>query len=493
MNKFKTTIGLEIHVELNTKRKMFCDCINPASLSSKISDRKPNTFCCPTCMGFPGTLPRTNELAIEFARLTGIALNCEIQKESKFDRKHYFYPDLPKGYQISQYDMPFCKNGFLEIDGEKTCSEQSRRIRINRVHLEEDAGKLIHHQDSGESFVDLNRAGTPLIEIVTEPDLESPEQAKEFVKKLRDIIRAIGVSDADMEKGHLRCDANIDVKLINSKSQETNSKQISNSNFQKMSPIVEIKNLNSFRFIEKALEFEVERLSLDQENWPEEKSKITRGFDSKTGETYEQRRKEEAADYRYFPEPDLPVYTITDDEISKLKVNLKDLPEDLENQMSDMGISKEQVSMLSSDKKLREIFNTVLKEVNDPRLVLTYLMLIRGIVKKGNSTAAVNIKELVVLLKEIKSGNIKHEIGKRLLSKMAEGERVDGLLEGFKNQEEYDINKVIDKVISSNTKAVSDFRKGQQNAVGFLVGSVMKETKGAANPQEVKKLIIEKL
>lgn len=482
MSQFKTTIGLEIHVELNTKRKIFCDCANPASLKSGISEREPNTFCCPVCMGFPGTLPKTNELAIKYVRLAGLALNCELSKNSKFDRKHYFYPDLPKGYQISQYDMPFCKNGWLEIRNPKSeirnkfeiqnsndQNEDKIKVRINRVHLEEDAGKLIHPKDSNESLVDLNRAGTPLVEIVTEPDLHSPSKAAEFVKQLREVIRATGISQADMEKGHLRCDANIDVSTGNHKS-----------------PIVEIKNLNSFRFIEKALEFEVLRLQEDINNWPKEKSKITRGFNSKTGETYEQRRKEEAADYRYFPEPDLPNYTISDGEIKKLKTEISDLPEDVENQLSEIGLNKEQISLLSSDSNLRKIFDVILKNINDPKLIISYLMLIRGV------SVRIPAEELIKLLQKIKSGNITNEIGKRVILQIAEGKKTEEVLEEYKKSE-YNLDEIIEKVISENQKAVDDFKNGRQNAIGFLIGQVMKKTKGAADPQEVSKSIINKL
>lgn len=514
---FKTTIGLEIHVELNTKRKMFCDCQNPASLSSNISDREPNSFCCPTCMGLPGTLPRVNKKAIKFARIVGLALNCEIQKESKFDRKHYFYPDLPKGYQISQYDMPFCRNGKMKI--QDTRDKTQKTIRINRVHLEEDAGKLIHPSreraetspsDQEYSLVDLNRAGTPLLEIVTEPDIESPEEARKFVKILSNILIGYRVSDVNMEKGHLRCDANIDIKIkskiIDNKSKlrksiVSNSEEFSTSSNNKClsrvkvegSPIVEIKNLNSFRFIEKALEYEIERLVSDQNNWPKEKTKQTRGFNSKTGETYAQRAKEESADYRYFPEPDLPLYVLSDQEKKEIEEIKKEYEGNITN-YQDLGLSEKQSEMLKNNHKLNSYFDKAYDKIRDPKLVYSWVCVeLLSIAKKQKKDIAeiLDFNEFINLLLLIKTGKISNHLAKIIFAKMIESKKSAQTI--IKEQgiglTEYDFDDIIKNVLENNFKAVEDYKNGQQNAVGFLVGQVMKETKGQANPQEIREKI----
>ena len=334
MDNLKTTIGLEIHVQLNTKSKMFCGCDNDAQ------GKAPNTVVCPVCLGLPGALPVANKEAILSTIKAGLALNCETPKIAKFDRKHYFYPDLPKGYQISQYDEPFCVGGFLEIEGKK--------IRLNRIHLEEDAGKLIHSGD--KSLVDLNRAGTPLMEMVTEPDLTSPEQAGQFLRKLQKIVRdVVKVSEASMEKGHLRCDANISLKDENGK----------------MSPIVEIKNLNSFKFVEKALALVEIKLSEEYAEWPDKLTKETWGYNSDENKVFLQRRKEEAADYRYFPEPDLPPFVMAEFDLEALRSGISASEEERVEDLVKGGISEADAKIIVNNQTKANLFELIVAKVDE--------------------------------------------------------------------------------------------------------------------------------
>jgi len=469
---FKTVIGLEIHVQLKTKSKMFCGCDNQpyaeATGGKFAEEAAPNTLICPICMGYPGVLPMANRQAIEWTIKTGLALNSEIAEFSKFDRKHYFYPDLPKNYQISQYDMPFAVGGKLEIRNEKL---ERKIIKIKRVHLEEDAGKLIHAGDS--SLVDLNRAGTPLMEVVTEPDIASPAEAKIFMQELRSILRYLDVSDADMEKGHLRCDANISVAKI----------QNPNDKFQMGTP-VEIKNLNSFRMVERALIFEEKRqIGIIEEGGKIEKE--TRGWNDQKGESIPQRGKEFAQDYRYFPEPDLPPFESIVFDLEKIKSEIPELPAQKRKRYLAMGIKIQDAEILALDIKMANYFAGVAKVVS-PKLAANWV--INEL--KMDGILIVSPEDLGQMLQNLERGKITGKMAKEFLAKMIAGEKVE-----FKEEiiSENETARIIDKVIAESPKPVADIRTGKKQALGFLVGQVMKKASGKANPTIVNKILKEKI
>jgi len=464
MPNFKTTIGLEIHVQLATASKMFCRCNNSAF------GKEPNVTVCPVCLGMPGMLPVTNKQAVEWTIKTGLALGCEINKLSKFDRKHYFYPDLPKGYQISQYDQPLARGGSLEL---KTQNSKLKTIRLNRIHLEEDAGKLIHKDNS--SLVDLNRAGTPLMEIVTEPDIESPEEAADFLRKLQKIIRdVVAVSEASMEKGHLRCDANIDVKDENGK----------------MSPIVEIKNLNSFKFVQKALEFEAKRLAEDYANWPEARSKITRGFNSQTGETYEQRTKEEAADYRYFPEPDLPPIDTTKFDLDSLKSGTSDSEDEIISKLIALGVTENDAKVLANNHTKYELYSNL--SVFDVKKDMLSKIIVHNLF--GFEFAENDFERLgdyAILIKLFSDNKINKNIFQQKCMSVHNGESIKNI--NLEQESDADIGKIVDDIIAKNPKEVERYKAGETRLLGYFVGRVMKETGGKADPRVINSMLQNKL
>jgi len=454
--KFKTVIGLEIHAQLKTKSKMFCRCSNDPNLG------KPNEKICPVCMGLPGTLPVPNCRAIEMTIKLGLALDCKIADISKFDRKHYFYPDLPKGYQISQYDQPFCEGGKIVI--------AKKEIRLNRIHLEEDAGKLIHSKTSADSKVDLNRAGTPLVEIVTEPDLENPKQAKEFLKELQLVLRQLNISDADMEKGQLRSDANINV-IKNGKS----------------SPIVEIKNLNSFKFIDQALEYEQKRLINEFEKFDGKKTKQTRGFDSSTGKTYILREKEEAKDYRYFPEPDIPPFRVKDFiDIGKLKLDLEKLPSAIRTELANSGVRTGDIEIIIKDKKkLAAVYAFLDKGPNKVKIASNLIVNEKNFIKLGQD-ARLDLVDLII--DESLSSNVVRNIILKNISSGLKPHFVFGSLSDVQ-----DLNSVIDEVISENPDACHKIRNGRNEVIEFLIGQIMKKTKGESDPKQANKILLERI
>jgi aspartyl-tRNA(Asn)/glutamyl-tRNA(Gln) amidotransferase subunit B len=469
-NQYQTKIGLEIHVQLKTKSKMFCACDNV------IDEKEPNINICPICLGYPGVLPAANRQAIEWTIKTGLALNCQIPKISKFDRKHYYYPDLPKNYQISQFDHPFCLNGFLEIlDG-----DVDYKINIRRIHLEEDAAKLIHRD--GESLIDFNRVGTPLMEIVTEPDIESPKQAKIFLQKLRTILRYLGVSDANMEKGELRCDANIS---INQKSKIKN---------QKLGTPVEIKNLNSFKMVEKALLFE-EKRQRELIKKGEKIIKETRGWDQENHKTISQRSKEEASDYRYFPEPDIPPFVFSDKDIEKIRKTIESMPEQFyQNLIANYQISAQEAKKITQNINLKDYFSKIVEISNgDSNIVRTSA---KWLVNKFYSK---NIKPRIYLdfIQKIDNGFIPQARGIEILKELSESKKlIDAILKEKK------INGIIDNedllrsvrlVIKENPKAVIDFQKGKLGALKFLIGQTMRKTLGQADPLEIEKIVQKEL
>ena len=474
--EYKIKIGLEIHAKLNTQSKMFCRCPNTA-----LVDEEPNIRICPICMGMPGVLPKINKKAVEFAIKVGLALNCKISSFTKFDRKNYFYPDLPKGYQISQYDLPIAKDGKLEIN-----SDHPKEIRIRRVHLEEDAGKLIHPEGKNYSLVDLNRAGTPLLEIVTEPDINSPEEAKVFMQELQKILRYLEVSNADMEKGELRCDANISLQS-SKESSETNEK-------------VEIKNVNSFRALEKALSYEIRR----QSELLKKKKKIiqeTRGWDDVNEITYSMRQKEFAEDYRYFPEPDLPPLTFTQEEIEKIKDQIPELPyQKKKRYIKEFNLAEEDARILTDDQALANYFEAAIKLLKNKKeikrlasLIVTDLL---GLLREKNLTISkcrVKPEDLVDLVILIEKGSISISLAKSVLEKMIkEGLSPVEIIEkeGLKQiSSEEELEKIAKEVLKENPKPVEDYKKGKKEAIKFLMGKVMQKTKGQANPEKTLKIL----
>jgi len=456
--KFKTIIGLEIHIQLDTASKMFCSCDNNAQ------GKKPNENVCPICLGMPGVLPVANKQAIKWTIKTGLALGCEISKLSKFDRKHYFYPDLPKGFQISQYNQPFCKGGSLTLSGKK--------IRLNRIHLEEDAGKLVHR--GGASYVDLNRAGTPLMEVVTEPDITSPEEAKIFPKELQLIVRTLGVSEASMEKGHLRCDANINVMDEKGRSSE----------------IVELKNLNSFRFIEKALKIEEKRLRDSWADWPSQRTKVTRGFDSKRNITYEQRRKEESADYRYFSEPDVPPLDSSEDKIdkNKIKKSISLLPSEKADRLKNLGLPREEAKIIIKNKKFNDLINNILPKDKEHVVRIAKLLINEKLASKLSPEQLVNLSKLIE--KHDLTSNIVREI--IVAVSAGKGSPTDIYSKEFSSAD-IGISKIVREVLAKNKDVVKKYRQGKKQVIGFLIGEVMKEVGGRVNPNEVREELLKKL
>jgi len=485
--KYQPVIGLEIHVELKTESKMFCSCKNDPD------EKHPNLNICPICMGHPGTLPVINKEAIRKVIKTGLALNCRIPEYSKFDRKNYFYPDLPKGYQISQYDMPLCKDGFLEIEG--------RRIKIRRVHLEEDTARLSHEKDY--SLVDFNRAGIPLMELVTEPELSSAKEARLFAEELRPILRYLQVSEADMEKGQLRVEANISLRLIH----ETNTKQNTKPHENKLGTKVEIKNLNSFRAVEKALEYEMER----QKKILESGKKIiqeTRGWNENKGTTFSQREKEEAHDYRYFPEPDLPPLHFTEKEIQEIKAEIPELPQNKRERFKrEYNLDAKNIEVFIVNKDLGGYFEKVVSEFkpnlpkdklsNLIKVAANYLItdlqgLLKGKSVKTNDFLITpeNFAEFVTLIQD---GKISSKIAKIVLAEMfktgADPSHIVGEKGLVQITDKTEIERIIKEVIKSNLKAVEDWKSGKENALQFLIGKVMAISKGKAGPQIVNELL----
>lgn len=476
------TIGLEIHAELNTKSKMFCSCKNDPG------EKTPNANVCPVCMGHPGALPVANKSAIEKTVMAGLALNCEIAKHSKFDRKNYFYPDLPKGYQISQYDMPLCRDGFLMLEEEKA--------RIRRIHIEEDTGKLVHPPGADYSLVDLNRAGVPLMELVTEPDIISGMGARRFSQELQLILRYLNVSSADMEKGQMRVEVNISLRREDSDDFGTK---------------VEIKNLNSFRSVEDAINYEIGRQT-KLLSAGEKVAQETRGWDQDRGVTLSQREKEEAHDYRYFPEPDLPPLQFGDEDVARIKAKLPELPHDrLLRFQQEYGVFQKDAETLVRNKELGEYFEKVVSELGPSlkpsilaeliRLTVNYLISdFQGILTEHGITqeteyrvAAEDFASLMTLIHE---ETISTPTAKAVLRKMFElripPSRIVKENQLTQISDESYIERAAQEVIAQNPKAVEDYKKGKANALQFLAGKLMASTRGKANPQ-LSQQILQKL
>src|SRR3989344_5726220 len=508
--KLTPIIGLEIHVQLKTKSKMFCGCDNSGE------DKPANTTICPICLGHPGTLPVANRQAIEWSVMSALALNCEIPQTSKFDRKSYFYPYLPKNYQISQYDQPIGIKGNLVIktkDGE-------RKVGITRLHLEEDAAKNFHSPDGKNTLVDYNRGGTPLMEIVTEPDLRSPAEAKTFMQELRLMMRHLGVSDADMEQGHLRCDANISLT----------DQAADKVNLKKLKPKTEIKNINSFKAVERALEYEIKRQTKLWAEGSAPDKQSTRGWNEDKNATEAQRTKEEASDYRYFPEPDLPPINFSakaEDriDIEKIKTKFVELPQGKRQRfITEYDLTEDNAKILTENKILANFFEQAISELrawlnslgeaegtseeiwqkNKAKLskltanwlINKLLTLIHKSTKNLSDSQITpeNFAEFIVLIHQNK---INSTIAQKILEVMLKTGKDPSVVMAESDlkggREETALEKIVEKIISQNPKETEQYKKGKATLLQYLIGLVMRETKSQADPQAIKEILINKL
>ncbi len=471
---YEAVIGLEVHAELKTDSKIFCSC-------STRFGAEPNTQVCPVCTGMPGVLPVLNRKVVEYAIKTGLALNCEIASFSKFDRKNYFYPDLPKAYQISQYDLPICRNGYIEIEIEG----RTKRIGITRVHMEEDAGKLLHQgtiTTTPYSLVDLNRSGVPLLEIVSEPDMRSPQEARMYMEKLRSILLFLGVSDCRMEEGSLRCDANVSVRLRGQEGLGTKT---------------EIKNLNSFKSLERALEYEINRqidLLEDGESIVQE----TRTWDESRQVTLSMRSKEEAQDYRYFPDPDLVPIVIDRQWVEEIRSHLPELPDAARRRLvTEYGLPEYDAGVLTMTKESLDFFDECMQYYHDPKVVSNWIMveLSRHLNQHNLELREAKIKpvHLAEMLKMIDSGRISGKMAKTVFEEMFfTGKSPETVVEEkgmVQISDESALEPVVARIIAENPRVVEDYRRGKEKAFAFFVGQVMKATRGQANPKMVNEIL----
>ncbi len=473
--KYETVIGLEVHAELCTDSKIFCGCTTAFG-------GEPNTHTCPICTGMPGTLPVLNRRAVEYAVKAGLAVNCSISPFSKMDRKNYFYPDLPKAYQISQFDLPLCKSGYLDIQA----GEDAKRIRIHRIHLEEDAGKLLHDQWDAGSLVDYNRCGVPLIEIVTEPDLSSADEAKVFLETLKSILEYSQVSDCKMQEGSLRCDVNVSIRPVGQKELGTRT---------------EMKNLNSFSAAYRAVNFETARqISVleDGGNIQQE----TRRWDDDKGRSYSMRSKEEAQDYRYFPDPDLVPIVLEQDFIEGIRNSLPELPAAKQKRyMEAYGLPAYDAALLTSSFDLATLFEETVALSGNPKTVSNWLMgdLLRLVKDRGLEMDTIKLvpENLAKLLSLVENKSISNSMAKTVFEEMFDtGKDAEAIVEekGLKQiSDEGPLLLIIDRIIEANPRSVQDYKSGKAKAVGFLMGQVMRETKGQANPQMINELIVSEL
>jgi aspartyl-tRNA(Asn)/glutamyl-tRNA(Gln) amidotransferase subunit B len=471
---YKTLVGLEIHAELATASKMFCGCTT--TYGGDV-----NTHCCPICLGLPGTLPVVNKRAIEFAIQTGLAFNAKIAKISKMDRKNYFYPDLVKAFQISQYDMPLCEHGHVDIE----TSSGKKRIGIQRIHLEEDTGKSLHAED-GSSLLDYNRCGVPLIEIVTLPDLSNAEEAGAFLDRLKATLEYIEVSDCKMEQGSLRCDVNVNV-VSEDGSVKTN--------------ITEIKNLNSFKAAMKAIDYETRRHIAALERG-ENTLKETRRWDDAKNETFHMRTKEFVQDYRYFPEPDIVDFEIDADWIERLELELPELPQTKRLRfISEYGIPEYDAGVLTSTRQMAAYFETLAERAGDPKLASNWIMteLMRRLKEEDLELDALrfSIEAFAELISMVRDGTLNQNAAKKVFRRLfEEGGSPKAIVEseGLAQQSDANVLKeAVEAVLKANPQSIEDFRNGKDRAFGFLVGQVMKASKGKANPQVVNELLTEAL
>jgi aspartyl-tRNA(Asn)/glutamyl-tRNA(Gln) amidotransferase subunit B len=476
--KYETVIGLEVHVQIKTKTKIFCSC------STEFGSR-PNENTCPICLGMPGVLPVLNKRFLESSMRACLATHCTIEPMNRFARKNYFYPDLPKGYQISQFELPLGTNGYININVDGT----KKRIGLTRIHMEEDAGKLIHGEklgSPGKSYVDFNRTGVPLCEVVSEPDLRSSEEARAYLIELKSILEYTGVSDCNMEEGSLRCDANVSIRPVGQKEFGTRT---------------ELKNLNSFKFIQKAIEYEVDRQTkiLDQGDTVKQETRL---YDSDRGETFPMRSKEEAHDYRYFPDPDLVPIMIDETWVEKLRQTIPELPEQKrERFVKSYGIPEYDTGVLTSSAPLADYFEKCTALFPHPKTISNWMMgdLLRELKKDCRDIVdcPVSPSALVDLLKLIQSGTISGNIAKGVFEEMYRTQKSAGSIveeKGLKQiTDSSAIEKIVAEVIQANPGQVEEFKGGKEKVLGFLVGQVMKASKGKANPGMVNKLLKEKM
>jgi len=473
--KYQTVIGLEVHLQLSTKTKAFCGCAIDFG-------KTPNSGVCPVCLGFPGTLPVYNKAALKSAIKLALAFSCRIQEHTKFDRKNYFYPDLPKNYQISQFDLPLSRNGYLDIISEG----KTKRIGITRVHLEEDAGKLIHETNS--SLVDFNRTGVPLLEIVSEPDLNSPQEAFDYLTSLKNIIEYLDVSDCDMEKGSLRCDANISLRP---------------EGVKELGVKTELKNMNSFKGVKDALAFEVDRQAelLDA---GQTMNQETRLWDAENGVTVSMRSKEGAKDYRYFPDPDLTLFVIDQAMVSNIQAELPELPQEkMQRFMRDYGLSEYDAKILVSSKKDAQFAEDCIQQYPEKDKKIMVNWLIGPLLSEANCRKLnlhelnVHKDELIRLIAFVENQSISHLSAKLVLTQMIDSQKPAALIIKENNMlqisDTYALEQIISGVIQENEKSVSSFKAGKTNALMFLVGQVMKKSAGKANPKVVGELIKRRL
>jgi aspartyl-tRNA(Asn)/glutamyl-tRNA(Gln) amidotransferase subunit B len=479
MKKYDTVIGLEVHVQVRTKSKMFCTCPN-------MFGQEPNSLVCPVCMGYPGVMPVPNQEAIRKTFVAGLMCSCEIAKFSKFDRKSYFYPDMPKNYQISQYDLPFCSHGRIHVFGKGFSGDElaDKMIGITRIHLEEDVGKSTHFGSS--SGVDFNRAGVPLMEIVSEPDMNTADEAYAYLSALKQIMQYAEISDCDMEKGQMRCDVNISLKPAGA---------------EKLGTKIEIKNLNSFRSIHRSIVYEIER----QATMIDGGAKIvqeTRAWNDEKGETFILRSKENAHDYRYFPEPDLLPITLTDEDIAKIKCELPELPEQKrERFVRDYGLTPYDAHVLTLDKFLSEYFDAGAKNTKMPKSLANWITteLLRELNDRNISfeNNPVPVKYLVELTDLIADGTVSGKIAKTVFADLFESQKSPMEIIKEKGLVQISDNSAIEQfvimAIEQNPLQVQQYREGKTTVIQYFVGQVMKLSKGKANPQIVNKLLKDKL
>ncbi len=473
---YEIVMGLEVHAELSTKTKIFCSC--PTEFGGE-----PNTHCCPICMAMPGTLPVLNEKVVEYAVKAGLATNCEISRNSKNDRKNYFYPDLPKAYQISQFDKPLCEHGYVEIEDD---NGEKKKIRLTRIHIEEDAGKLNHSEFGAGSLVDLNRAGVPLIEIVSEPDLRTSKEVEQYLRKIKSILEYIEVSDCKMQEGSLRADVNVSVR----KKGET-----------KFGTRTEMKNMNSFRSIVRAIEYEANRqIDLIEEGGKVEQNTLR--WDDVSGRTFSMRDKEDAQDYRYFPDPDLVAIRLSEEYIQNIKDNLPELPESRKTRyMEKFGLSEKDAKLITASKYLSDLFEGAEKICKNAKAVANWILsdISRIINEKEMEPDQIpfSSEELAKTIELIEKGTISSAIAKKVIIELFENPQDPEIIIKEKGwiqiSDEGAIKEVVLKVLQANPQSVADYKGGKEKALGFLVGQAMKETKGKANPGMLNKMFIEEL
>ena len=481
---FETVIGLEVHAQLATESKVYCGCSTEFSV-------EPNINTCPVCLGMPGVLPVLNKKVVEYAIKAGLAFNCDISTFSKFDRKNYFYPDTPKAYQISQYDLPICSDGYIDVDvqDDEGGEKETIRVRINRIHMEEDSGKMVHGESitsSNVALVDFNRSGVPLIEIVTEPDMHSPKQARAYLNTLKSVLEYIGVSDCNMAQGSLRADANLSVRPVGQTELGTKT---------------EVKNMNSFSALERALEYEEERQIELIKNGGEVVQE-TRTWDEKAGKTVTMRSKEEAHDYRYFPEPDLVPVVVDSEWVEKVQTTVGELPQEkLKRFVKEYDLPEYDAGVLVQDKQLANFFEDAAASFHDPKPVSNWVMgdFLRLVNEQHIAFDDLKLtgQQLGDMLKLMEEGTISSKIAKTVFEEMFNtGKDPEVIVEekGLKQiSDDSKLEGIVEQIIDDNDQAVEDYKNGKDRAIKYLMGQVMKETRGKANPPKVMEILREKL